>query len=160
MPATSLPSALREALVGPDGFAAIRDKTVLALMPGEATALTRRTGEAEETVILGGDGQWFSAQPAPAAASAQAIEDVLRALSPLTASATAALASARDADFGLAPPANEWVVATRIAARPIIILHLGRRREDGSVYARVKGEDAVFILPADTADILSASLIQ
>ena len=67
---------------------------------------------------------------------------------------------ARDAEFGLAPPTSEWIVATRIAARPIIILHLGRRREDGSVYARVKGEDAVFILPADTADILDAPLIQ
>jgi len=160
MPASALPTGLREALLGPDGFAAIRDRTVLSLAPGEATALTHRTGDAEETVILGGDGQWFSAKPAPAAARAQAIEDVLRALSPLTASATAALASARDAEFDLAPPASEWIVATRIAARPIIILHLGRRREDGSVYARVKGEDAVFILPADTADILDAPLIQ
>ena len=159
MPFSALPSILREAFVGPDGFAAIRDRTVLALAPGDATALTRRVGKTEETVILGGDGQWFSAQPAPAAASAQAIEDVLRALSPLTASATAALASARDADFGLAPPASEWIVATRVAARPIVILHLGRRREDGSVYARIKGEDAVFILPADTADILDAPLL-
>ena len=160
MPASALPTGLREALLGPDGFAAIRDRTVLSLAPGEATALTHRTGDAEETVILGGDGQWFSAKPAPAAARAQAVEDVLRALSPLTAAATAALASARDAEFGLAPPTSEWIVATRIAARPIIILHLGRRREDGSVYARVKGEDAVFILPADTADILDAPLIQ
>ena len=85
---------------------------------------------------------------------------MLRALSPLTASATAALASSRDDDFGLASPQVEWIVATRIPARPIVILQIGSRRDDGSVHARVKGEDAVFVLPADAADILSASLIQ
>lgn len=159
LPAAALPPALRDALTRPEGFAGVRDKTALSLKPGDATALTRRAGAADETVVLGGDGQWFCTQPAAARANAQAIEDALRALCPLTASATAALASTRDAVFGLAPPAAEWILATRLPTRPIIILQLGDRRDDGSVHARVKGEDAVFVLPADTAEILSASLV-
>ncbi|MGI5868217.1 MAG: DUF4340 domain-containing protein [Kiritimatiellia bacterium] len=160
MPVASLPDALRDALLGSAGFAAIRDRTVLDLAPGDATALTRRADGAEETVVLGGDGQWFSAKAAPAAVDAQAVDDVLRALSPLTAAGTAALVSTRDADFGLASPLGEWIIATRIPARPIVILHLGRRREDGSLHARVKGEDAVFVLPPETADILAAPLLR
>ena len=140
-------------------FAALRDPAVLHLGSGALLSLSRRDAAgAEQTVRRdAADGAWFcdaaGAEPDAAAADAAAA-----AVSDLVAAETVALFTSDSAAYGLLPPRLELTVATRDEARPVVILQLGAARPDGSSFLRVKGEDPVFAVSAETAAALAAPL--
>ena len=140
-------------------FAALRDPTVLRIAPESLVSLTRRDAAgAEQTVRRdGADGAWFC-DAAGAAPDAAAADAAAAAVSELVAAETVALSTSDSAAWGLLPPRLELTVATRDETRPVAILQLGAARPDGSAYLRVKGEDPVFAVSAETAAALSAPL--
>lgn len=141
------------------GFAALRDKTIIALQPDMLSAITKRNGTDEETVMRGRDGQWFSDKPLPRAANKQGIETLLSLFSNLKATRVETLFSADTSSYGLMPARSEFTLATKIPERPVVILMVGTRLEDGSAYVKVKGRDAVFLVPSNVVDILSSSIV-
>ena len=152
-------SALPPETLSASAFAALRDPSVLHLDAGSLVSLSRRDGQgAEQTVRRNAaDGAWFcdaaGAEPDPAAADAAAA-----AVSDLVAAETVVLFTSDSAAYGLLPPRLELTVATRDEARPVVILQLGAARRDGSSFLRVKGEDPVFAVSAETAAALAAPL--
>lgn len=140
-------------------FAALRDPTVLRIAPESLLSLSRRDAAgAEQTVRRdAADGAWFC-DAAGAAPDAAAADAAAAAVSELVAAETVALSTSDSAAWGLLPPRLELTVATRDETRPVAILQLGAARPDGSAYLRVKGEDPVFAVSAETAAALSAPL--
>ena len=140
-------------------FAALRDPSVLRFEPGSLVSLSRRDASgAEQTVRRDAtDGAWFC-DAAGASPDAAAADAAAAAAADLVAAETVALSTPDSAAWGLLPPKLELTVATRDETRPVAILQLGASRPDGSVYLRVKGEDPVFAISAETAAALSAPL--
>jgi len=155
VPGADLPP---EAL-SPAAFAALRDPAILHLDSASLLSLSRRpaTG-AEQTVRRdAADGAWFC-DAAGAAPDAAAADAAAAAVADLVAAETVALFTSDSAAYGLLPPRLELTVATRDEARPVVILQLGAARPDGSALLRVKGEDPVFAVSAETAAALAAPL--
>lgn len=164
IPARGIRHVVRGAALPPEAlsasaFAALRDPSVLRLAPESLVSLSLRDAAgAEQTVRRdAADGAWFC-DAAGAAPDAKAADAVAAAVSGLVAAETAALSTSDSAAWGLLPPRFELTVATRDETRPVAILQLGAARPDGSVFLRVKGEDPVFAVSAETAAVLSAPL--
>ena len=141
---------------GAAAFAGLRAPAVLRLDPAAVVALSRRTPEgAAQSARRAADGTWLPEDPA-AVPDAAALDAALGALEALDAAETVALFTSDSAAYGLLPPRLEITATTRDETRPVVILQLGARRPDGSAILRVKGEDAVFAVSAETAAALSA----
>jgi hypothetical protein len=142
-------------------FAALRDPVVLRLAPEDLRSLSRRAADgAVQTVRRGADGVWFrDAAEGGGAPDEGAVAAAAAAVCDLAAAETVALFTSDSAAYGLLPPKLELTVSVRDdAPRPVTILQLGTARPDGSVFLRVKGEDPVFAVSAETAAVLSAPL--
>jgi hypothetical protein len=150
-------AALPPAALSSSAFAALRDPAVLRLDPESVVSLSRRAIDGSESVWRrGADGAWFrdGAAAEDDGAAAKLLSDAIATLCALDASETVALFTPDSAAYGLLPPGFELAVATRDETRPVVILQFGSVRPDGSVHLRVKGEDAVFAIPAEAAAAL------
>ena len=120
-------------------IAALRDKTVLAL---ERDAIV-------SAVPLDSDGRPFDCDENSTAA-------VVALATNFTATAVSSVSSTDETAWGLARPRAQWSFSTSIRERPVVILQLGSGLEDGSSFARVKGDGAVFVArPEDAAKLLA-----
>ncbi|MBQ7666433.1 MAG: DUF4340 domain-containing protein [Kiritimatiellae bacterium] len=129
-PATALSDA---------SLAALRSRTVLTL-----------SGAAVEAVAaLDADGRAFPLGAAAAAA-------MLGLVSNFNAQATCAISSPDPSAWGLLPPRAQWSFSTSIPERPVVILQMGAALANGSVFVRVKGDNAVFLASAADSAVLES----
>lgn len=137
-----------------------RDRTMLSLVPERIRRVTLQLGDDEQTVVRRGgeDAGWESNAPEVAPIPAR-VDDILFAVSNLRALRIVAMASENLERFGLQAPTGILTLGLTgdVGIQKSIIL--GKGIGDG-VYAMVKGQDLIFVLPVGTARILTNDLVQ
>ena len=139
-------------------FSSVRNTAILAIPTETLSSISRQTPGNDETAILGTDGRWFSAKPLPVVADSELLTAIGKRLTNFQATGVSTLFAANTSVYGLDPPKIEYIITTQNKKTPITILQVSAPREDGSVYVKVKGQDAVFTAAPEDAILFSRNL--
>lgn len=148
LPEEAVPECLRR----PADALAFRDRTVLAVVAGGISRLTRGTADGRTvTLERSADGEWRADAPLPSVPDAAAIEEILFLLAHLRADKVVALGAGEHAGFGFAEPVAEWTIEHGGRNGETVTLLFGGQTPDGGRYVKVHGSYAVFALDPETS---------
>jgi hypothetical protein len=147
---------LREAMANP---LVLRDRTLLALPSRDVVRISLQRGAETETIARGADGSWAPADGAAGRVDPARVDAVLFAVANLRAVYIEHRDRARQADYGLDPPAVllTFGLAGEAGIRKTVALGL-QAGADGR-YAAIQGQDVVFVLDGATAAVLCRGLL-
>jgi len=135
-----------------------RDRTVLELSPGSIWRLARESTSATQQVERI-DGRWHAADSDRFAVRPGVPDAIVNALRLLRAESVKAQNPPELAVYGLEQPPLALTVGLRGDAGIQKTLYFGFLATSGGVYARVRGQDLVFILDRAMVDTLTAPLV-
>ncbi len=156
VPRTRLPAALWAQL----DLGILRDKTILDVAPEAIRRLAlRRSGGTTEVVYREGPAAPWRAigggEP-----DREAVEAWVRVLSRLRAERVPALEILDPASYGLTAPCLEITLDLAAADAVRKVLTIGATVAGGGRYAALRGHDVLFVLSADTVQLLERTLLR
>ncbi len=133
---------------------AYRDSVVLSLDPAAVTKITLQKKDVEQVVTREGTGAWVPVAPCVGPVNLAAITTLLERMTTLRAVRFERSEHNDLGIYGLKDPRASltFILSGQESIRKTIVI--GEASEDSGVYAKVKGQEVVFILPKALADQL------
>lgn len=139
---------------------AYRDTVVLAMDPAAVTKITLRKKNVEQTATREGTGPWVAAAPSGGTPNPAAIAALLECMTALRVVRFERSERNDLGVYGLKYPCGSLTFSLSGQEGIQKTLVFGEASEDMGVYAKVQGQDVVFILPKSLADQLLQNIIR
>jgi len=136
-----------------------RDRTMLMLAPAQVRRIHIRSSEFEEAVVRDAEGNWMAEAPPEGRADVKVIDDILLSAARTRAVWTESHNPADLSVYGLDNPSGSMTFGLTGDGGIQKSVLLGTAAGPVGVYAMVKGQDVVFVLPSGTVDVFSRHLI-
>jgi hypothetical protein len=151
------------AVLSPKGAFGLRDRTVMTVATSAVRRIAVRCGAEMEAVERTANGSaWMSAlegRPGTTVDAPAAWLALLARLPAVRIERLGPMTAAELEGFGLTRPVREIEVELLAEDALRKVLLLGGRSTDGGQYAMLRGHDAVFVLGAETAQVLERKLV-
>ena len=135
------------------------DRAVFELQPASVRRITLAYRGREEAVAHDAAGNWTAESPPEARVVPEAVAGILQSAAPLRVARIETLSTTNPAAFGLNDSATRLTFSLNDNAGLQKTLIITTNGITGGVYGAVQGQDAVFVIPRDTAARLTRSMV-
>lgn len=135
------------------------DRAVLELQPASIRRVTMAYRGREEAVARDAAGNWTAESPPESRVVTEAVAGILQSVVPLRAARIETLSTTNLAAFGLDESATRLTFSLSDNTGLQKTLIVSTNGPSGGVYGAVQGQDAVFVIPRDTAARLTRSMV-
>ena len=136
-----------------------RDRTVLTLAPENIRRIHIRAGEREQAVARDSEGNWGAELPSNGQINGEALEDILLVAARMRAVWIESHNPENLSDYGLDSPGRSVTFGLTGEGGIQKTVLLGLNAGPAGVYAMVKGQDVVFVLPTRLSDVFLQALV-
>jgi len=136
-----------------------RDRSILSLSPGSIRRLHIWNSGFEEAVVRDAEGNWVAEMPPDGKINQRVVTDILLAAAGIRATWIESHNPDELTVYGLASPSGTVTFGLTGDAGIQKSVFLGKAAGQVGVYAMVKGQDVVFVLPAKVTSLFSRQLM-